>query len=472
MNIQQGEEKRIPFADPGEIFAGLSKTDIAQLVDSAGDFVLALDSAGTIRDVSAPAGDYPVIHGWIGCKWVDTVTTESRDKIAQLWDGSGPADRDWRQVNHMIEGEEDFPVRYRLIGLANGEWSLAIGRDLRPVSQLQQRLLRTQQSMERDYLNLRQAETRYRVLFDNIAYPVVIVDRETRKIQQANRAGELLLGASGQSLEGRNFLDLLTPSSRDDALVYFGALAVSAIAEPISVQLRDREDPVFLLGSIFRQGGRQFLLVNMNANLNDARNHTSDRYVLDVVERMPDAFVLTNQDQDILVANMAFAEMVQAHSVDQLIGMSLADFIGRPAIDMNLLTKQLKSHHNAKNFGSIINDLNGNEEPVEISATMIEREQPLYGYSLRSVGRRERDLPPDPRDLRSVEQLTELVGRKPLKEIVRESTDLIERMCIEAALTHTSDNRASAAEILGLSRQSLYSKLHRFGLGNLGDKDE
>jgi DNA-binding protein Fis len=35
----------------------------------------------------------------------------------------------------------------------------------------------------------------------------------------------------------------------------------------------------------------------------------------------------------------------------------------------------------------------------------------------------------------------------------------------------TKDNRASAAEILGLSRQSLYSKLHRFNLGNLsGDE--
>ena len=72
-----------------------------------------------------------------------------------------------------------------------------------------------------------------------------------------------------------------------------------------------------------------------------------------------------------------------------------------------------------------------------------------------------RDLP------RSVEQLTELVGRMSLKEIVRESTDLIERLCIEAALAYTDDNRASAAEILGLSRQSLYSKLHRHGLGSL-----
>jgi DNA-binding NtrC family response regulator len=40
-------------------------------------------------------------------------------------------------------------------------------------------------------------------------------------------------------------------------------------------------------------------------------------------------------------------------------------------------------------------------------------------------------------------------------------------MCIEAALRMTGDNRASAAEMLGLSRQSFYMKLHRYGIGDL-----
>ena len=44
---------------------------------------------------------------------------------------------------------------------------------------------------------------------------------------------------------------------------------------------------------------------------------------------------------------------------------------------------------------------------------------------------------------------------------------MIERLCIEAALELTRDNRASAAEMLGLSRQSLYAKLRRYGLGDL-----
>ena len=66
--------------------------------------------------------------------------------------------------------------------------------------------------------------------------------------------------------------------------------------------------------------------------------------------------------------------------------------------------------------------------------------------------------------------MTELVGRVPLKDLVRDTTDIIEKLCIEAALRLTRDNRASAADMLGLSRQSLYIKLRRYGIGDLDDR--
>ena len=44
---------------------------------------------------------------------------------------------------------------------------------------MQQRLLQTQQSLERDYIRLRQAETRYRLMFDMASEPVLIVDADT-----------------------------------------------------------------------------------------------------------------------------------------------------------------------------------------------------------------------------------------------------------------------------------------------------
>ena len=45
-----------------------------------------------------------------------------------------------------------------------------------------------------------------------------------------------------------------------------------------------------------------------------------------------------------------------------------------------------------------------------------------------------------------------------------ETIDMIEKMCIQSALELTGNNRASAAEMLGLSRQSLYVKLRRFDM--------
>ncbi len=55
---------------------------------------------------------------------------------------------------------------------------------------------------------------------------------------------------------------------------------------------------------------------------------------------------------------------------------------------------------------------------------------------------------------------------------MRQSTDVVEKLCIEAALNLTGDNRASAAELLGLSRQSLYSKLRRHDLGDIGSGED
>ncbi len=67
-------------------------------------------------------------------------------------------------------------------------------------------------------------------------------------------------------------------------------------------------------------------------------------------------------------------------------------------------------------------------------------------------------------NMQSVEQFVSMVGKVPLKTLVRENKDAIERSCIEAALKLTGNNRARTAKVLGLSRQALYLKMRRFGL--------
>ncbi len=149
MNLESTHTDRIPFGDPEVIFDGFSKEDIINLAYCAGDLMLAIDEAGVIRDIAVNVRDHGFANMWIGQRWSDTVTIESQGKIAQLL-ASGPASGAvWRQVNHMHDGD-DVPVNYKVITPQNGGWKVAIGRDLRSVSKLQQRLLKTQQSMERD----------------------------------------------------------------------------------------------------------------------------------------------------------------------------------------------------------------------------------------------------------------------------------------------------------------------------------
>ena len=60
--------------------------------------------------------------------------------------------------------------------------------------------------------------------------------------------------------------------------------------------------------------------------------------------------------------------------------------------------------------------------------------------------------------------MAEQVGRTPLRKLVQETVGLVERHYIEAALEMADGNRTTTAELLGLSRQSLYAKLDRYGM--------
>ena len=184
---------------------------------------------------------------------------------------------------------------------------------------------------------------------------------------------------------------------------------------------------------------------------------------------------MTDADGRIITANAAFLEMAQLATEEQARDEPLDRWLGRPGVDLDVLTANLRQHGIVRLFATTMRGEYGATADVEISAVSGDerrRSPASASRSAMSAGacsaerqHRGAALP------RSVEQLTELIGRVSLKDLVREATDVIERLCIEAALELTGDNRASAAEILGLSRQSLYVKLRRYGLGDLAPEE-
>jgi transcriptional regulator PpsR len=329
--------------------------------------------------------------------------------------------------------------------------------------------------MEREYMKLRQAEARHRLLFQVASEAVLIVDTTNRKILEANPAAAKLLGEGGRRLVGRLFPEGFDERSTQALQSVLGAVQATGRTTDVAVSSVDGAREFVASASLFREERSSFFLVRLTI-LNAAHTSatpTQNSKVLEIVASAPEGFVVTSLDGRILFANRAFLDLVQLATEEQSRNEPLERWLGRPGVDFNLLTAQLREHGTLRLFATQLRGEYGSSSDVEICAvSVVDGEEPCFGFTIRDVGQRmifdrqvNREKP------RSVEQLTELVGRVPLKDLVRESTDMIEKLCIEAALEITGDNRASAAEILGLSRQSLYAKLRRYGLGELASAE-
>lgn len=462
-----------PFRAPKRHLGELDAESAARLLTAAADIALIIDGKGVIRDVALGSEDLlrDGCANWIGQRWIDTVAADSRHKIEDMLRGdTGPANQPWRQVNHPIGRNSEIPIRYSAVQLGSSGKMVAIGRDLRTVAALQQKLVETQQTMEREYARLRHAETRYRLLFQISSEAVLIVDAASNRIIESNPSASKVLNRTSRRLSGRGFNELFDSEGQRRVQAFMAALKTSGQAEDIVARLDDSKTELLVGASLFRQENTANVLIRLTPTAASATAYMKSRSSLfEVVQRLPDGFVVADTDRRILTANNAFVELTQLATEEQVRGELIDRWVGRHPIDMAVLGKNLKDRGEIRNFSTVVRGEYGSAEDVEVSAVSVSGgEQPCIGMTLRRVTRRpdttingRRALP------RSVEQLTELVGRVPLKELVRESTDMIERLCIEAALELTDDNRASAAEMLGLSRQGLYSKLRRHGMGDL-----
>jgi transcriptional regulator PpsR len=450
-------------------------------VTAASDLSLVVDSRGIVRDMAVGSDELSQAleqaGEWTGRAWVDTVTPETRAKVESLLsEASASVIPRWRQVNHPTPGGPDIPILYSAVQIARGR-TVAVGRDLRPVSALQQRLVEAQQSIERDYWRMHHAETRYRLLFQMASEAILIVDAATEKVVEGNPAADVLLGDLARRLMGRTFPEIFDAKSIHGVQALLAGVRATGRADEVRARLNDGKREFVVSASLFRQESSSLYLVRLAPRdaddpVADARSKAHEKMVR-VLESAPDAFVVTAADGRILTANRAFLDLAQLATEEQARNESLERWLGRPGVDLNVLVANLKQHGAVRLFATTLRGEYGTSTEVEISAVAVNGDEPCYGFAIRNVGRRlagdtagRRELP------RSVEQLTELVGRVSLKDLVREATDVIERLCIEAALELTGDNRASAAEMLGLSRQSLYVKLRRYGLGDLATEQE
>ena len=449
------------------------------VIASVADLAVVTDREGRIKDVILNIDEAARFDRtrWIGVPVEDTVTEESRPKLRQMLEAAlaGQDDQRWREINHLVEGVGEIPVRYKAV--AADDLVMFLGREMGSVAALQAQLVEAQRALDQDYGRLRQLETRYRVLFQTSSEPLLVLAPQDRRIREANAAAGQMFGREPQDLAGTVFESLFAEDEGPAVVRAMEAVAATGQGGTGRWRLHDRPAAVEVRTNVFRAADSVNILCRLEAA--EARTAASpdiEQMLVDIVDRIPDAVVLTDVEARILWCNEAFLSLAEVVMAAHLRGEPLARFLGRPGVDLDLIVANACEHGRLHAFSAQLRGAFGSTTRVEVSATAVaEADPPVIGFVMRDLSRHEqlprRHMPAAGSPGGATEELMQLVGSVPLKELVRASTEEIEKMCIEAALQMTGNNRASAAEVLGLSRQSLYVKLRRFGLMDPSDRE-
>lgn len=450
------------------MLTNLDPAAIAAALEAVADIQLRIDRQGVVTEVSVTNAELSDLRHapWQGQAWLDIVSPEHRDKAADAVAKARrqPGTPTRVDVGHPWQGlEGGIPISYRLVCAEPEGPVFAIGVDLRAISSLRQQLVNAQQAMEQDYWATRQIENRYRRLFEMASDGFLVVDDSSGRILEANRRATELLSGQLDSIVGRAFPMGFADPSTSTVTDILARARVTGSAD-CEISLSHEGQAAHLTVTFIRQGNDARFLIKLSADRDPGlvAQTACDR----MIESAPDAILVLDDRGSVISANNTFLEWTQTASTEQVIGRAAETWLGRSAVDMTVLLNNLRQQRFVRLYASVLRCSAGTTTDIEISAVRLPGNDVQYGLFLRDVARRVTAEHPMTQQLpRSIEQITRRVGRVPLKELVRESTDVIEALCIEAALALTKDNRASAAELLGLSRQSLYTKLRRYGIG-------
>jgi len=453
---------------------------LRELVSAAADISIVLSASWIIVSVLAnPASaTFSQVKGWEGLPISEVLQSESFEKFSgsakQVAFGGGPSRA--IELNHADRGNggvSEFPVRYTLHALNPDGALIMLGRDLRPIAEAQQQLVNAQLELERDYELQREGQTRYRAVMQATSDAFVLVATPNGKITDVNDAAAAVLGAEKDALVG-GFLAHEVDGRRLADLQAFLADPVSVnAATPFELVARRSRHRVLVVPSVFRAAGDRYVLCRID--LPDAAtlpgSETTD--ALQSLFRLgPESVVFTDRSGVVRAANDAFLALSDQAGIQAVVGQSLGEFLARGAVDLKVLIENAKRNGAVRVYATKVRSSAGSEVPVEMSATWLgDLPEPVLGFVIRETGRADvlRRKGTGPGEVQSAQSVAELVGASSLREIVAQTTDVIEKICIETALELTRNNRLAAAEMLGLSRQSLYVKLRKFGFA---EKDE
>jgi transcriptional regulator PpsR len=339
---------------------------------------------------------------------------------------------------------------------------LALGRDLRAASAIQQRFMETQHELERDYWRRRQAEARYRLLFQVANDAVMVLDAQALRVVDANQAAARLFGRPLDAIADAPASLLLAEASRPAFEQLLVAARSSGRAAEIRLQPAGDGAAVEVSATPFRADRQLLLLVRARP----AGPTEEQRLLADLVEHGTDAVAVTDAAGRVLAANAAFRALrvvpAQGDSTPAVEGEPIDGWLGDAAGGLRRVLAQarqggLASHLRLDRPGAA---------PLAVQAVLLpDGDQERIGFTLSVI---------EPAGAPSLRRATDLateiaglgaqVGHRALPQLMRAASSLVERHLIETALQQQGGDAEKAAATLAISRDSLDLRMRRLGL--------
>ena len=435
--------------------------ELAQtMVSLGGDIALVLDEQGIVRRVDQRAST-PLAsdaNSWIGQRWTDTVTLESKPKLERLIAEATP-DRATRkrEVNHPSGNGTTVPVAYTAMRLGAGGPILAVGRDLGISAALQQRFLGAQQEMERNYSRARQSEARYRLLFQVATDAVVVVDGATLCIVEANQSATDLFDLTTAQVVGQSADFAFERGSRHIVNAGLKAALDSGQSTETRGLLRGQVRSASVTATPFKVLDTYQLLVRIRTTEQLATSSDLGATLARLVDSATEGVAVTDVDGYVLVANPAFLKLVEASTEASVRGRPLSDWISLPDQPFSALLYQVRQDGMTEFAQSQLLLGKALLKPIEVAATLLsEIDPPCIGFSVRLAPTYSGGLAATVEPVQAaMKVLCDQVGSQALPELMRRAADMLQRNFIRMAMERAGADLNKAATILGINRQQL-----------------
>jgi transcriptional regulator PpsR len=442
-----------------------------EIIANSSDISLLIDESGMIHEIflnkNISLAD-PLDH-WENKNIRKFLTRESQTKIDKILALTSKAFDDINrpvELNHVNGSNWQIPVSYAVHIMGDGK-ILLTGRDMRPIAEVQQQLINSQILLEKEYEKYRGFDTRFRVILESSNEGIALIDAESGRITDINTTASHLLSSDINKILNSNFSKAFKNQSKDGFLEVLRTEANKTNPSPIRVFLQKRNIEVLISPILFRANNEILILCKIEPMSTQA---SMGEEILEALRGLyndcSDGIIFTDNIGLIRFANKSFLKLSDVTKLENINGKSLSEFMARGVVDLNVLMDNASENGKVQFYNSSLKTNFGMQIPIEVSVTHLSnKKHPSFGYIFRDASRNYNERQgADTGSEKALQNVMKLVGSAPLKELVADTSDVVERLCIETAIELTRNNRVAAAEMLGVSRQSLYVKLRKYNL--------